>query len=590
MKQKSKQQRKCLTLLVLGALFINVTSTSAQGNGNGPRWSPSGNTASAGDFLGTLNGFPLTIKTNNVTRFTFDTNGDIIFNSLGGGLANRVLSIDASGKLSALSGTAVSNLFTSNGVGVLTQTGNDYYLPSGNLGIGIAPSPGFKLDVIGSARISQNLYVGGGIIVTDQVQAATQVKGWDVRVDHDLNVTGSASFTGSATFKAGVTAGLGLDLGSGVGFKSYTSGNPSVGNVILIGPAGPTSPAPPSNYTGDDPAPCLVQGSSSWLSAPNTGFVTNAGSGANKSYLALSVNPTTGNGHLDATGSINGTTGAELILNGTCNSNSRINWNAGTVFLGTTRVRNFLEIGDPVNGSGGAFTEGLKINTKLATGMVINCLAPYPAGYDALIIKRTGTTTSDLLRVSNEGQTIINSSNANALSVNNKFIVDSDGKTTINTTNTDALTINNGASNNTVFEVKGNGYTEIKVYSPLAMPKPYGAPINERVFTVRDMNANKDLFAITSKGLVYAREVEINLTTTFPDYVFAKDYKLKSLSEVDAFIKANKHLPNFEKGTYYEKNGINVTDLLLKQQQTIEELMLYNIELEKRLKVLEEKK
>jgi hypothetical protein len=121
------------------------------------------------------------------------------------------------------------------------------------------------------------------------------------------------------------------------------------------------------------------------------------------------------------------------------------------------------------------------------------------------------------------------------------------------------------------------------------MPKPYGAPTNERVFTVRDMSANKDLFAITSKGLIYAREVEINLTTTFPDYVFAKDYKLKSLSEVDAYIKANQHLPNFEKGSYYEKNGINVTDLLLKQQQTIEELMLYNIELEKRLKALEEK-
>jgi|688.fasta_scaffold00269_24 hypothetical protein len=572
------------SLIIAGISLIGINVNAQSQNW----WRVNGNTPSGSDFLGTTNNTSLIFKTNNITRFSIDGAGNLSFPSLTG-TGIRFLTTDATGKMTATPSNSLLSVLSNNGVGVFQKVGNDYLIPTGNVGIGIAPSPGFKLDVIGDARISNNLYVGGGIVVTDQVQASTQVKGWDIKVDHDLNVTGSASFTGSATFKSGVVAGLGLDLGTGIGFKSYTSGNPSVGNVIMIGPAGPASPAPPSNYTGDDPAPCLVSGAASWLSAPNTGFVTSAQSGANKSYLALSVNPTTGNGHIDATGSINGTSGAELVLNGSCNNNTRINWTTGKVLLGTTNVRSFLEIGDPVNGSAGGFTEGLKINSKLATGMVINCLAPYPANYDALIIQRSGTAPTNLLRVSNEGQTLINSSNANALSVNNKFIVDSDGKTVINSSNTDALTINNLTTNNTVFDVKSNGYTEIKVYSPNTMPKPYGAPTNERVFTVRDMSANKDLFAITSKGLIYAREVEINLTTTFPDYVFAKDYKLKSLSEVDAYIKANQHLPNFEKGSYYEKNGINVTDLLLKQQQTIEELMLYNIELEKRLKALEEK-
>jgi hypothetical protein len=158
------------------------------------------------------------------------------------------------------------------------------------------------------------------------------------------------------------------------------------------------------------------------------------------------------------------------------------------------------------------------------------------------------------------------------------------------------LTDNTNSPNKDFFNVYGNGYTEIKVYTPATMPKPYGT-LTERVFTVRDVLNNKDLFVVAANGKVYSREVEISLQTTFPDYVFSKDYKLKPLSEVEDFIKKNQRLPNFEKGSYYEKNGINVTDLLLKQQQTIEELTLYNIELqkqnleiEKRLKALEEKK
>ncbi len=149
-----------------------------------------------------------------------------------------------------------------------------------------------------------------------------------------------------------------------------------------------------------------------------------------------------------------------------------------------------------------------------------------------------------------------------------------------------AIADNSGSPSKDLFTVQGNGYTEIKVYSPTAMPKPYSST-NERVLTVRDMANNKDLFALTAQGKVYAREVEINLTATFPDYVFANDYKLKTINEVAQYIEQNKHLPGFEKGEFYEKNGVNVTDLMLKQQEKMEEMMLYIIELEKRLKAIE---
>lgn len=150
---------------------------------NGPPWKPSGNNSSAGDFLGTTNNIDLPFKTNNNVRFTVKANGDVVFNSLASSTSYRLLGIDNNGKLHAYSGNAISNFLDNNNIGVLKKTGNDYYIPTGNLGLGIAPSPSFKLDVIGDARISNNLYVGGGIVITDQVQAATQVKGWDFKVE-----------------------------------------------------------------------------------------------------------------------------------------------------------------------------------------------------------------------------------------------------------------------------------------------------------------------------------------------------------------------------------------------------------------------
>lgn len=67
------------------------------------------------------------------------------------------------------------------------------------------------------------------------------------------------------------------------------------------------------------------------------------------------------------------------------------------------------------------------------------------------------------------------------------------------------------------------------------------------------------------------------------DYVFAKDYKLKSLSEVETFIKANKHLPNIPSGDEIEKEGLDLGDMQAKQMEKIEELTLYMIEMKKEI-------
>jgi len=70
------------------------------------------------------------------------------------------------------------------------------------------------------------------------------------------------------------------------------------------------------------------------------------------------------------------------------------------------------------------------------------------------------------------------------------------------------------------------------------------------------------------------------------DYVFDKDYELGSLEKEAEFIGTNGHLSNFQ--SEEEMAGeIQLKDVTVKQQKTIEEIMLHVIQLNERLKTVE---
>lgn len=82
-------------------------------------------------------------------------------------------------------------------------------------------------------------------------------------------------------------------------------------------------------------------------------------------------------------------------------------------------------------------------------------------------------------------------------------------------------------------------------------------------------------------------KVALSSSTDWADYVFAPDYKLKPLSEVEAFVKANKHLPNVPSAEQLVKDGgIDVNEMFAKQMEKIEELTLYLIEMKKEIDAL----
>ncbi len=93
---------------------------------------------------------------------------------------------------------------------------------------------------------------------------------------------------------------------------------------------------------------------------------------------------------------------------------------------------------------------------------------------------------------------------------------------------------------------------------------------------------------LTVNGTIKAKEVSV-VPSGWSDYVFDKEYQLRSLFSLEQFIQQNKHLPDVPSAEEVEKKGIKVGDtqaLLLKK---IEELTLYIIEQNKESQQQKEK-
>ncbi|PIQ14751.1 MAG: hypothetical protein COW67_12080 [Flavobacteriales bacterium CG18_big_fil_WC_8_21_14_2_50_32_9] len=95
-----------------------------------------------------------------------------------------------------------------------------------------------------------------------------------------------------------------------------------------------------------------------------------------------------------------------------------------------------------------------------------------------------------------------------------------------------------------------------------------------------------DVFRVMGDGNVLCTEMTVQ-PAPFPDYVFNVDYSLMPLNELEKYIKENKHLPNIPTAKEVKENGLQVGDMQVKQMEKIEELTLYIIALEKRIKELE---
>jgi hypothetical protein len=98
---------------------------------------------------------------------------------------------------------------------------------------------------------------------------------------------------------------------------------------------------------------------------------------------------------------------------------------------------------------------------------------------------------------------------------------------------------------------------------------------------------NPGSFHLAVNGKIGAREVNVTSQNPFPDYVFENTYNLRPLSQVESFIKENKHLPEIPSAKEVEASGINLGEMEALLLKKIEELTLYTIEINKKMEVLE---
>jgi hypothetical protein len=99
----------------------------------------------------------------------------------------------------------------------------------------------------------------------------------------------------------------------------------------------------------------------------------------------------------------------------------------------------------------------------------------------------------------------------------------------------------------------------------------------------------REAVGIYSNGSIYARKVKVTLDA-YPDYVFSPGYKIRSLEETEAFIKANQHLPEMPSACEIEQNGADLGELHKAMLKQLEELTLQVIALKKEVEVLKTKK
>ncbi len=101
---------------------------------------------------------------------------------------------------------------------------------------------------------------------------------------------------------------------------------------------------------------------------------------------------------------------------------------------------------------------------------------------------------------------------------------------------------------------------------------------------------NPNGYTLAVNGKIGAKDVQVETSsTTWPDYVFAQDYRLPSLAEVEKFIQENKHLENVPSASEIEKNGHSLGEMDKILLKKVEELTMYIIQQQKEIEELKKK-
>ena len=620
----------------LFAFVIAITITTTAFSQAGQKWSTSGNSTTSGDFIGSINYEPLVFRTNNNHQGMFTANGDFQLTSLKG-MGFSLIQTDASGIVSKFPMSTANEVLYGDGIWRPLPTpppstwelnGTSLFYLNGKVGIG-TKTPFTNFDVIGDAYISNNLYVGGGIIITEKVNANVEVVtsklkadtifmdstkavyGYSVfkdqvRLENKLQVVGNTQIDGNLRLNGELSFGNNKRLG----YLPPSGGDPE---VISFG-GFPLSPLPN--------LPCLFPASNVPIVNQFGGMIqlinySIPSLGGTRNILNMGFDGA--NGIIDMSGT-NTQGGPSLLINYYCGKDIFMNTgtNGGNVVM-TTSTMGMVGIGISTPTAKLDVVGSFRLNdgSQGANKVLVSDADGIASWQDPSTIedgdwtingndiyRLTGnigigtTTPTKTLDVS--GTLRVGDGNTNFLDIwydGAHNIIDAKGAD---------LLINYYANKNCVigpgsltasgvftaqkdaYFATTSGNVGIGTITPQAkLEVSTDATQGGKSMAVVDNVSGMDVFRVMNNGNIFATELTRKLKGQFPDYVFAKDYQLLSFSELGLFISKNKHLPNIPNAKDVEKNGLSIGEMQAKQMEKIEELTLYILELNKRLSSLE---
>lgn len=598
-------------------ISINVTSLFSQTN-----WKINGNTVVSGDWIGTLNTEPLIFRTDNTVRFRINANGNIIFKEFDGIGSTGLFGYNANGRLVGIAYTGNPNdVFKGDGsFGAISNAAGWLLVPGGisftynKVGIGGIAMPVEALEVNGNAIFN------GSVSATEFKAGDVQGQGRSLRIISGLCLKGyDASVDGSRSEICGMGNDLFLQSNA---FDKHTILNYSNNGLVGIGTNNPLAKLHVEGSFRVDGETQFTSNSRFHRILPLVGDTvvyfgdsSVAWASNNRMYWTPAfvsvLSPTVkgfgiGNGFVQAIG-LN-----SIAMGFASNCNATHSLVLGK-WLGNPSGESRFVIGTGV----GTSAPQRLVNNAVDNSLVVGFNSNIPTFYvgPSAGMNTTGnvgiatTTPEDKLQIKTESfhKFTIGNARFETLHFGTQYLGFNAVRTAAGTWKTETDGQHNGGA--IIYSsVLGNMY-----FATIGDINDDGFPGDHTGITDAEVDSKTHLFIdgktgnvgigtmcqpyafpykLAVNGKIICEEVKVKISDAsgcWPDYVFAKNYNLMPLKTLETYIDTNSHLPGFKPAAEMEEEGINMAETLKLQQQKIEELTLYIIELSKKIEKLEAK-
>jgi hypothetical protein len=248
----------------------------------------------------------------------------------------------------------------------------------------------------------------------------------------------------------------------------------------------------------------------------------------------------------------------------------------------TVDPENFVVLGNGITNIGAGsyqLVSQVNIQTALDAGCRVKTTNTNPGKYAYI---------AEVPRNDAKAFTVINNVQTN--SPREAFIVRGDGETRIGSTatNINQAQLKVESTNPVGCHVKNSNNWSYAGNTNTAILADVAHDDAKAISVVRSLPGQpvKETFKVTGSGVAWMQEVRVRLAP-FPDYVFEKDYSLMSLDSLEQFIDENHRLPGMPSAAEVEENAANLGELVRLQQEKIEELTLYILQLRKEMQKFE---